>query len=92
MELTQYSDYATGWTIGVHFPAGAMMGLFLFTTASKTALGPKTPIQRVPRALTPAVKRHGCEANHSPPSRADIKNAWSYIYTPPIRLQGVVLN
>jgi hypothetical protein len=49
---------------------------FLFTTASRTALGPtQPPIQRVPGALSLGVKRPGCEADHSPPSSAEVKNA-----------------
>jgi hypothetical protein len=28
----------------------------------------------------------------SPPSSAEVKNAWSYTATPPIRLHGVVLS
>jgi hypothetical protein len=36
-------------------------------------------------------KRPGREADHSPPSSAEVKNAWSYTSTPPIRLNGVVL-
>jgi hypothetical protein len=32
------------------------------------------------------------EADISPPSSAEIKNAWSYTSTPPIRLNGVVLS
>jgi hypothetical protein len=35
--------------------------------------------------------RPGREANHSPLSSAEVKNAWSYTCTPPIRLHGVVL-
>jgi hypothetical protein len=27
--------------------------------------------------LSPRVKQLGCEADHPPPSSADIKNAWS---------------
>jgi hypothetical protein len=38
------------------------------------------------------VKRPGREADHSPPSSADVKNAWSYTSIPPIRLHGVVLS
>jgi hypothetical protein len=30
----------------------------------------------------PGVKRPGREADHSPPSSAEVKNAWSYISTP----------
>jgi hypothetical protein len=38
------------------------------------------------------VKRPGREADHSSPSSAEFKNAWSYTSTPPIRLYGVVLS
>jgi hypothetical protein len=38
------------------------------------------------------VKRPRREADHSPPSGTEVKNAWGYIFTPPIRLHGVVLN
>jgi hypothetical protein len=33
----------------------------------------------------------GCEADHLPPSSAELKNAWSYTSTP-VRLHGVVLS
>jgi hypothetical protein len=33
--------------------------------------------------LSPGVKRQGCEADHSPPSSAHVKNAWIYTSTPP---------
>jgi hypothetical protein len=57
---------------------------FLFATAFKPTLGPtQPPIQWVPVALTQSVKRPGREADHSPPSSAEVKNAWSDISTPP---------
>jgi hypothetical protein len=40
------------------------------------------PVQWVPGALFPGVKRPGRGANHSPSSRAGVKNAWSYTFTP----------
>jgi hypothetical protein len=40
----------------------------------------------------PGVKRPVNEADHSPPSSAEVKNAWNYTSTPPIRLHGVVLS
>jgi hypothetical protein len=64
----------------VRFPAG--LGTFLFTTVSRTALGPtQPPIQWVPGALSVGIKRPGREADHSPPSIA-VKNPWSYTSTP----------
>jgi hypothetical protein len=54
---------------GVRFPAGSMLGIFLFTTASRTALGlTQPPIQWVPGALSMGVKQPRREAHHSPPS------------------------
>jgi len=38
------------------------------------------------------VKRTGREADHSRPSSAEVKNAWRYTSTPPVRLHGVVLS
>jgi len=47
--------------------------VFLFTTASRTALGPtQPPIQWVPGVLSLGVKRPGREADHSPPSSAEV--------------------
>jgi hypothetical protein len=79
-----------GWMIGVlGFDLWWGLGIFLFITASITALG---PTQLVPGALSLGVKRLGYEADHSPPSSAEVNNAWSYAFTPPIRLHGVVLS
>jgi hypothetical protein len=50
------------------------------------------PIQRVPGALTPQIKRPGHEDDHLSPSRAEVKNAWSYTPTPLIRFLDVALN
>jgi hypothetical protein len=84
------SLFATGWKIGIlGFDSRRGLGIFLFTTASRTALEPtQPPIQWVPGALTLGIKRPGLEADHSPPSSAEVKNAWSYTSTPPVRLHG----
>jgi hypothetical protein len=51
------------------------LGIFLFTTASRKALGPtQPPIQWVPGDLFLGVKRPGREADHSPPSSTEVKN------------------
>jgi hypothetical protein len=60
------------WGSRVRFPAGA--GIFLFTTASKMALGlANPPIQWVQGALSLGVKQSGSEADHSPPASAKVK-------------------
>jgi hypothetical protein len=75
---------STGWTIGVlGFDSRRGLGIFLFTTVSRTALGPtQPPIQWVPGALFMGVKRPRREAHHSCPPSAEVKNAWSYTSTP----------
>jgi hypothetical protein len=57
--------------------------LFLFSAASRPALGPES--------LSPGVKRPGREADHSHPSSAEAKSEWSYTSTPPVHLHDVVL-
>jgi hypothetical protein len=55
------------------------LGIFLLTTASRPAVGPtQTPIRWVPGELSLGVKRPGREADHSPQSSAEIKNAPSW--------------
>jgi hypothetical protein len=75
---------ATGWTIGVlGFDSRRGLGIFLFTTASRTAPGPtQHPIQWVPGVLFLGVKRPGREVDHSPPYSAEVKNAWKYTSIP----------
>jgi hypothetical protein len=53
------------------------------STVSNTALWPaQPPIQWVPAVLSPGVKRPRREADHSPATSAEVKNAWSYTSTP----------
>jgi hypothetical protein len=50
------------------------LGIFLFTTAFRTASGAtQPPIQWVPGVLSLGVKWPGREADHSPPSSAEVK-------------------
>jgi hypothetical protein len=54
-------------------PAG--VGGFLYSTEFRPAPGPtQPPIQRAPGAISPGVTRSGREADHSPPSSAEVKN------------------
>jgi hypothetical protein len=64
-------------------------GIYLLTTASRPVLG---PTQWIPGDFFLKVNLPGREADNSPPSSAEVKNAWRYISTPPVRLHGVVLN
>jgi hypothetical protein len=58
------------------FEARQGLGIFLFITASRPALGStQSPIQWVPNALSLGVKPPRREADHSPPSSAEVKNA-----------------
>jgi hypothetical protein len=65
----------TGWMIGVlGFDSRQGLGIFLLTTATRTALGPaQPPIQWVLGALSLGVKRPVREADHSPPSSVEVK-------------------
>jgi hypothetical protein len=81
------------WTIrvlGFDFRRG--LGIFLFTTASRTALGPtQPPIQGVPGALSLGLKRPVVKLTihlHLVPMS---KNEWSYTSTHQIRLDYIYL-
>jgi hypothetical protein len=57
---------------------------FVFSISSRPALGPtQPPIQWVPGALFPGVKRPGSEADHSPPATAEVKKTCIYTTTTP---------
>jgi hypothetical protein len=60
--------------IGVRSPAGQRN--FPLASVSRPALGPtQPPVQWVPGVLSPGVKaRPGRDADHSPPSSADVEN------------------
>jgi hypothetical protein len=58
--------------------------MFLFTTASRLALGPtQPPIQWIRGALSLGVRRPGREADHSTPSSAEVKECVElYLHSP----------
>jgi hypothetical protein len=56
------------------FDSRRRLGIFLFTTASRKALAPtQPPIRWVPENLSRRVKRPERQADHSPPSSAEVK-------------------
>jgi hypothetical protein len=74
-----------GWTIGVlGFDSWQGLGIFIFTTTSRMALGPaQPPIQWILGALSLGVKWPGHEADHSPPSSAEVKECVElYLHSP----------
>jgi hypothetical protein len=57
---------------------------FQFSMSSRPVLGPtQPPIQWAPGVLSPEVKLPEREADHSPPTRAEVKKSWVYTCTPP---------
>jgi hypothetical protein len=59
--------------------SGRGRNFIFFASASRPALGPThPPIQWVAGALYPEVKQPGRTVDHSSPSNAEFKNAWSY--------------
>jgi hypothetical protein len=68
------------------------LGIFLFIMMSTPTLGStQPPIQWIPAAFSLGVKRPGRDADHSPPSSAEVKN--DLLYFPyQIRLHDVVLS
>jgi hypothetical protein len=74
-QLRRYSSYATGWSTD--------RVIFLYTTASESALQPThLPSQRIPRPLPAAIKRLERTADHSPQLSVQIKHVWSYTASP----------
>jgi len=89
LPCTSFSIYhsqlsSEGWAIGVlGFDSGRGLGIFRFTTASRPAVFPiQPPNQWVPGTVSLGVKRPGHEADHSLPSSAEVKIAWSYTSAP----------
>jgi hypothetical protein len=84
--------WATGWMIEFRVRGGAG-NIFSSPPRPDLLWGPtQPPIQWVLGALSVGVKWSEREADHSLPSSADVKNAWSYTSTPAIYFHGVVLS
>jgi hypothetical protein len=79
-------DWPLPYLLG--FDSRRGLGIVLFTTASRTALEPTQPsIQCVPGALSLGIKRPGREADHSPPSSAEVKECVSSSRKVPINIR-----
>jgi hypothetical protein len=63
---------------------GTLLCFYGCQTSSRPALRPtKPPIQWVLGDLSPRVKLQGLEADHSPPTSAEVNKMWIYTSTPP---------
>jgi hypothetical protein len=74
--------WATGWDRRFQSQQGVGNFSLHHRVQTGSADHPLPLIQYVPGALSVGIKRPGREADHSPPSSADVKNAWSYTSTP----------
>jgi len=91
--IAQYSNQSTGLTSETsRFDSQQGQEIFLFSKESRPSLRPTLPpAQRIPEVLSSKVKRPGREADHSPPSSAEVKNEWScnpFPYTPSWHVLG----
>jgi hypothetical protein len=90
--LTRWSwdsvvDTSTGYGLD-----GRGVGVRVLFTSSKLALGStQPPIQWLSGLFPRGLKRTGREADHSPPTSAEVKNNVDLYIHSPTRLHGVVL-
>jgi hypothetical protein len=90
VKLSPYSDGLGAGRPGFGYRQGKT--IFLYSTASKSALGTtQPPIQCVPRVLSLRIKRQQREADHTPPSNTEVKNGGA-IPQLPHNLHNIVLN
>jgi hypothetical protein len=69
------------WGVGVLVPVGAR--IFTSPCCPDRLCGPHNLLSNVPGDPSPEVKRPGREADHSPPTSAEVKKTWIYTSTPP---------
>jgi hypothetical protein len=63
-------------------PSRSYEGIRLFPAASRRALGPtQSPNQQVSGVPSTGAEQPARESDHSAPSSAEVKNAWSYTST-----------
>ena len=58
-------------------------GDYMTSKAFRPAMGPIQPPTQWGQGLFPEGKRQGCEADHSSPSSAKVKNTWTQTSAPP---------
>jgi hypothetical protein len=82
--FTAHTYRESGWTTDKPGFGSRQGKRFSILQNVKTGCGAHPPSHQMDTGVPyPGVKQPGREANHSPPSSADIKNAWSCNSTPP---------
>jgi hypothetical protein len=89
-QLSRYGDGLWAGRPGLNFRQGKEV--CFYSTASRRALGStQPPIQWIPWALSPGIKRPEREADHAPQSNAKSRTVELCLHSP-IRLRDVMLN
>lgn len=78
-------DWATDWKIRLSNP-GRGKRFFFSPKTPDHVWGPPILLISGSQCSFPVVKWPGPDVGHSPPPSAQVKNKWSYTYTPPICL------
>jgi hypothetical protein len=75
------TGYGLGdWEVGVRVPVGSRIFTHVVQTGSEVH---PTSYTMGTGSCFPEVKRPGREADHSPPTSAEVKKMWMYTSTPP---------
>jgi hypothetical protein len=82
-QSSRYRDWLRDERPRVQSSSPGKIEIVLSSISSKPNMGPtQPPIQWVPVALSPGVKRLGRVAGHSPPSSVEVKIMWIYTSCP----------
>jgi hypothetical protein len=89
---SRYSDWRRAGRPRCRSSSPGRVKDFHFSISSRPPLRPtQPPIEWVPGALSPGVKRSGREADHWPPTSAEVKKTWVYTSTPPYAFMALCL-
>jgi hypothetical protein len=75
------TGYGLDRGVGIRIPVGSR--IFSTPKRSDRFWGPPSLLSNAYRVFYPGVKMPVREADHSPPTSAEVKKAWIYIFTPP---------
>jgi hypothetical protein len=82
--MNPYSDWLRAGRLRGRSSSPGRVKKFFFSTSPRLTLRPtQSPIKWVLEVLPPGVKRLVREADHSPPTGAEIKETWIYASTSP---------